>query len=50
MAHSNGCELGCNSGELDGGLYWPSQLGGRLGAILVNPIGYLSGPLEWVGI
>jgi hypothetical protein len=41
-------EFGFNIGESDGILQWPAKMGGYLGAILVNPIGYLSGPLKCV--
>ena len=46
--HSNGWDLGCNIGELGGEFKWPIQMGGILGAILVNWVGNFSGPPKWV--
>ena len=42
MSHLNG-DVGCNIGELSGVIMWPTQIGGILGAALVNWVGYLSG-------
>jgi hypothetical protein len=33
-------------GESGGVITWPTQVVEILGAILVNPVGYLSGPLK----
>jgi hypothetical protein len=43
VAHCNGYEFGCNVGESDDVLQWPTEMGGDLGAILVNQMGYHSG-------
>jgi hypothetical protein len=47
VAHSNGWDFWCNIGESGGVIMWPTKMGGILGAILVNRVGYLSGPLQW---
>ena len=46
MAHSSGQDFQCNIGESDGVFKSPTQVFDILGAILVNPVGYLSGPLK----
>jgi hypothetical protein len=48
VAHSNRCNFRCNIDELGGVIQWPTHIGVILGAILVNQVGCLSGPLEWV--
>ena len=50
MAHSNGQDFRCNIGELDGVFQWPTKMCGIYGAIFVNWVGYLSGPLKCVGL
>jgi hypothetical protein len=40
VAHSNGCNLGCNIGESGGVIKWPTQMGAIFGVILVNRVGY----------
>jgi len=37
---------GCNMGELGGVIQWPTHIGGMLGVIHVNCVGYFSGPLK----
>ena len=49
MAHSNGCNFRCNIDELGGVIQWPTHIGVILGAILVNQVGCLSGPLTQIG-
>ena len=44
MAHSRGEDFRCNVGESGGVFKWPTQVVEILGAILVNPVGYFSGP------
>jgi hypothetical protein len=44
MAHSRGEHFRCNIGESGGVFKWPTQVVEILGAILVNPVGYFSGP------
>jgi len=48
VANSNGCDFQCNIGELCGVFKLPTKMGDILGAILVNCVGYLRGPLKWV--
>jgi hypothetical protein len=50
VAHWNGCDFGCNICESDRVCKWPTEMGLNLGAILVNQMGYGSGPLKLVGI
>jgi hypothetical protein len=38
--------FGCNIGELNRVFDWPTEMGGILGAMLVNQTRYLSGPLK----
>jgi hypothetical protein len=40
----------CNIDELGGVFEWLTKMGEILGAILVNWVGYLCGPLKWVKI
>jgi hypothetical protein len=42
-----GAILWWNIDELGGMFQWPTQVVELLGAILVNQVGYLSGPLKW---
>jgi hypothetical protein len=44
VAHSSGSHFGCNIGEPGGVFQWPTQVVVILSAILVNWVGYLSGP------
>jgi len=37
---------GYNMGELGGVIQWPTHIGGMLGVIHVNCVGYFSGPLK----
>jgi hypothetical protein len=39
VAHSNGCDCGCNIGVSGGVFKWPTKMGGILGEILVNWVG-----------
>jgi hypothetical protein len=48
VAHSYRCDSECNIGESGGVFEWATQMGAILGVILVNCVGYLSGPLQWV--
>jgi len=48
VGHSNGCNFGCDIGELCGVFKWPTTMGEILVAIWVNWVGCLSGPLKWV--
>jgi hypothetical protein len=50
VAHEDWRVLGCNIGESDRVCKWPTEMGVNLGAILVNWMGYGSGPLKLVGI
>jgi len=49
MAHSSGEDFECNIGELGGVFKCPTQVVDISSAILVNWVGYLSGPLKCVG-
>jgi len=48
VGHSNGCNFGCDIGELCGVFKWPTTMDEILVAIWVNWVGCLSGPLKWV--
>jgi hypothetical protein len=48
VAHEDWWVLGWNIGELDRVFKWPTGMGETLGEILLNRVGYLSGPLKWV--
>jgi len=39
VANSNWWDFWCNIGESSGVINWPTQIGGILGAILVNGVG-----------
>jgi hypothetical protein len=43
-----GAILWWNIDELGGMFQWPTQVVELLGAMLVNQVGYLSGPLKWL--
>jgi hypothetical protein len=49
VAHSNRCDFGCSIGELCVVFKRPTKICVILGAILVNGVMYLSGPLKWLG-
>jgi hypothetical protein len=39
VAHSNRCNFGYNSGELEGEFKWATKMGDMLGAIWMNQVG-----------
>jgi hypothetical protein len=47
VAHSSGQDFRCNIGESAQVFKWATIVVEILGVIFVNPVGYLSGPLEW---
>jgi hypothetical protein len=48
VAHSNQWDVGYSIGKLGVVFKWPTKIGVILGAILVNWVAYLSGPLDWM--
>jgi hypothetical protein len=48
VTHSSGEDFGCDIGESGWVFKWPTEVVERLGAIWVNPVGYLSGPPKWL--
>jgi hypothetical protein len=47
VAHASGEDFGCNIDESGGVFKWPTQVVDIFCAILVNLVGYLSGPHKW---
>jgi len=46
MANQSAGDFGCNISEFGWVFKWPTQVVKILGAIVVNQVGYLSGPLK----
>jgi len=46
MANQSAEDFGCNISEFGWVFKWPTQVVKILGAIVVNQVGYLSGPLK----